>query len=114
MLRVLCQPARANVPITTRCYPGPSFAAGQDQGRREAAIGLYVQYMRSASAGHREPEAPRQRGSREVRQARDGITVEEFIAAAGPIASGTLRKAIRRGHVRLEERRAQQDTSHVF
>jgi hypothetical protein len=34
---------------------------------------------------------------------RDGMTVADYIAAAGPIASGTLRKAIRRGHVRLEE-----------
>ena len=33
---------------------------------------------------------------------RDGITVEQHVAAAGPVASGTLRSASRRGHVRLE------------
>jgi hypothetical protein len=34
---------------------------------------------------------------------RDGMTVADYCAAAGKIASGTLLKAIRRGHVRLED-----------
>ena len=40
---------------------------------------------------------------------RDGMTVAEYVAAAGPVAAGTLRKAIRRGHVRLEPPAAQEN-----
>ena len=76
---------------------------GGPAARRSPAPGRRAAGGRHSSAGHGKPQAPGQRAHARFALLRDGMTLEEFIAAAGPIASGFLRKAVRRGHIRLEE-----------